>query len=126
MKTNLSFVLSALLAAPAIVSGAEKRALPQGSDVPGRPQAGLVGPPGGAAGFERVLTEEQRRKLREYNQANGEKSRASQMETMKLRRELQEAVMNGKANEAAIKEKTEAIAKLEAEVLAARMNAMAK
>jgi Spy/CpxP family protein refolding chaperone len=73
-----------------------------------------------------VLTEEQRRKLREYMQAGGEKLRASQQEVMKLRSELQDSVLNGKADESAIKQKSEQIAKLEAELLSARMSAMAK
>jgi Spy/CpxP family protein refolding chaperone len=45
---------------------------------------------------------------------------------MALRRELQEAVVSGKADDSFIKQKSEAIAKLEAEILAARMSAMAK
>jgi Spy/CpxP family protein refolding chaperone len=45
---------------------------------------------------------------------------------MRLRRELQEAVLGGKATSSFIKEKTEAIAKLDAEQLRARMTALSK
>jgi len=99
---------------------------PAAPDTPNRPQTGMAGPAVGMGAFDRVLTDEQRQKLREYTQASSEKSRATQMESLKLRRELQESVMNGDATEAAIKQKSEAIAKLDAEVLAARMSAMAK
>ena len=75
---------------------------------------------------EQVLTDEQRQKLREYTQANAETLRSDQKEAVKLRRELQEAVLSGKADEAAIRQKSEAIARLEGEVLAARMAALAR
>jgi Spy/CpxP family protein refolding chaperone len=97
-----------------------------GGRVEGRPPAGLGGALAGGGGFERVLTDEQRQQLREHTQASSVKTRASQQESLKLRRELQESVMAGTASEATIKEKTETIAKLESEVLAARMTAMSK
>ena len=99
---------------------------PAGGDAPRRPQTGMAAPAMGMGAFDRVLTDEQRQKLREYTQASSEKLRATQMESLKLRRELQESVMNGEATETVIKEKSEAIAKLDAEVLAGRMSAMAK
>jgi Spy/CpxP family protein refolding chaperone len=83
--------------------------------------------PGAAVGaFEQILTDEQRREFREQMRASAGKTHSSQQELAKLRHELQEGVFNGKATEEFIKAKTEAIAKLDAEVLAARMNAMAK
>jgi Spy/CpxP family protein refolding chaperone len=87
--------------------------------------AGIAGPQGGVAAFERVLTPEQRQKLREATQANAGQIRASQEEALKLRRELQDAVLNGQAGEGMIESKSQAIAKLEAEALAARMKALA-
>ncbi len=79
-----------------------------------------------AGAFEQVLTDEQRQAFREQMRASAGKMQSSQQESAKLRRELQEAVFSGKATEEFIKAKAEAIAKLDAEVLAARMNAMAK
>ena len=87
-----------------------------------RPRAAAAG----AGAFEQVLTDEQRQTFREQMRASAGKMQSSQQESVKLRRELQEAVFSGKATEEFIKAKAEAIAKLDAEVLAARMNAMAK
>ncbi len=86
----------------------------------------LRGEAGGFPGLERVLTDEQRETLREHMQAGGKALRAAQQELMQLRSELNEAVLAGKATAAVIKEKTEAIAKLDAEQLRARMTALSK
>jgi Spy/CpxP family protein refolding chaperone len=59
-------------------------------------------------------------------QADAKTLRANQQESAKLRRELREAVLSGSADEAAIRQKSEAIAKLDGELLAARMAALAK
>lgn len=91
-----------------------------------RAQAGVAGPQGGVAAFERVLTDDQRRQLREAMQAQGGKMRSNQQQAAALRRELQDAVLKGEADEGAIRGKAEAIAKLEAETLTMRMTAMAK
>ena len=122
MKVKL---LLLLLATPLIAgdSGVPARGGAAGVN---RPQAGLGGPAFGMGAFDRVLTEEQRQKLREYTQPGADKMRASQLEAFKLRRELQESVLAGEADEAAIRQKAEAIARIETEVLAARMSALAK
>ena len=86
----------------------------------------LRGEAGGLPGLERVLTDEQRETLREHMQAGGKALRAAQQELVQLRRELNEAVLAGQATAAMIKEKTEAIAKLDAEQLRARMTARAQ
>lgn len=114
-----------LLATPLIAadSGAPAR-----RDVAGmnRPQASPGGPAVGMGALGQVLTEEQRRMLREYAQAGSEKARTLQVEAFRLRRELQESVLAGEADEAAIRQKSEAIARLETEALAARMSALAR
>jgi len=124
MKPKILLFASLLLTSQLIA--AEAKPARRAANAPKRPQAGLAAPPGDAGKFERVLNDEQRQKLREYIQANGEKLRARRQETVKLRRELQDAVISGQADEAAIKEKSEAIARLEGEMLSARMNALAK
>jgi Spy/CpxP family protein refolding chaperone len=123
MKVKVLLFASALLTTQWLAA-ADAPARP--TDGAARAQAGFGGPLSSLGGFERILTDEQRQKLREYTQANGEKSRASQQQAIQLRRELQESVLSGNASEASIKEKSEAISKLEADVLAARMTAMSK
>jgi Spy/CpxP family protein refolding chaperone len=115
----------AIVASPLLAADAEKP-VRRSAKALDRSQAGIAGPQGGVAAFERVLTEEQRQKLREATQANAEKIRGNQQAAIKLRRDLQEATLAGQANETEIKQKAEAIAKLEAEALAARMNAIAQ
>jgi Spy/CpxP family protein refolding chaperone len=125
MKTEILLIASMLLALP-LVAADDARPAQRPAEATRRAPGGLSSPISGVSSFEQVLTEPQRQKLREYTQANAGKARASQQEAIKMRRELQDAVLNGNAGEAAIKEKTEAIAKLEAEAFAARLNAMAK
>lgn len=48
------------------------------------------------------------------------------MEAIQLRRELQESVLAGEADDVAIRQKSEAIARLETEALAVRMSALAR
>jgi Spy/CpxP family protein refolding chaperone len=119
------FLVLAIGASPMLAADAEKPAR-RSAKALARTQTGVAGPQGGVAAFERVLTDEQRKKLREATRANTGKIRGNQQEVLKLRRELQEAALAGQANEAEIKEKAEAISKLEAETLAARMNAIAQ
>ena len=123
MKMNILLLSCLLLAARS--SSAADAAKPARAERKAAKQE-LPGAAAGLGGFEQVLTDEQRQKLREHMQANGEKLRASQREMIEARRELLEAVVNGKADEAFIKEKSEAIAKSEAEALRSRMNALAK
>ena len=78
------------------------------------------------SGFEQVLTDEQRKQVREFMLGQGVDFRENIQELAQLRRELQEAALNGKADEKFIKEKTEAIAKLDAEQLRVRTLALAK
>jgi Spy/CpxP family protein refolding chaperone len=125
MTTTILLLAAALLALP-LVAADDDKAPRRPNDGARRTQAGFGGPLSSTVSFEQVLTPEQRQKLREYTQANGEKARASQQQAVQMRRELQEAVLSGQASEATIKEKTESIAKLESEVFAARLNAMAK
>jgi len=125
MKAKTILLVSVLCAAP-LFAADEQQPPRRPVDGPARAQAGFGGPLSSLGAFERVLTDEQRQKLREYTRENSEKARVSQQEAMKMRRELQESVLGGQADEAAIKQKSEAIAKLEAEVFAARLYAMAK
>ena len=87
---------------------------------------GLAQGGNGPAAFERVLTEEQRQKLRESMQEQGGDFRQNAQKVAQLRRELNEAVFAGKADEKLIKEKTDQIAKFDAEQLGARMTALSK
>jgi Spy/CpxP family protein refolding chaperone len=121
--TTLLFLVGLVAATPLFAADSEKPGRPAKSAA--RLPAGIAGPQGGAAAFERVLTPEQRQKLREANQARTGKIRAGQEEALKLRRELQEAVLNGQASEEVIQSRTAAIARIEAEGLAARMSALA-
>jgi len=91
-----------------------------------RPAAAAAGAGGVPAALDRVLTDEQRETLRGYLKAGARELRAGQQELMKLRQELQEAVLAAQASTAFIKEKTEAIARLDAEQLRARMTALSK
>ena len=126
MKTKTAGLVVALMCFRLMAADEAAPARRPAAEGLNRPQARLGAGPGGAGNFEQVLTDGQRQKLREYMQADAAKLRASQQELMRLRRELQEAVMTGKAEEAVIRQKTEAIGKLEGEVLALRMNALAK
>ncbi len=78
------------------------------------------------AGFEQVLTDEQRKQVREFMREHGSDFRESIQKLAQLRGELQEMALSGKADEKIIKEKTDAIAKLESEQLRVRTLALAK
>ena len=80
----------------------------------------------GPAAFEQVLTDEQRKQVRELMLGQGSDFRENVQKLAQLRRDLQEAAFDGTADEKFIKEKTEAIAKLEAEQLRVRTLALAK
>lgn len=80
----------------------------------------------GPVAFEQVLTDEQRQQVREFMLGQGTGFRENIQKLAELRRELQEAALNGKADEKFIKEKAEAIAKLDAEQLRVRTLALAK
>ena len=112
-----------LLATPLIAADSSAPARRAAAGV-NRPQAGLGGL--GMGAFGQVLTEEQRQKLREYLQSGSGKARTSQVEAIQLRRELQESVLAGEADDVAIRQKSEAIARLETEALAVRMSALAR
>src|SRR4051812_36741777 len=109
MKALSVLFLSLVLTVELMAANNAKPARRVPADGANRPRAGAAA---GAGGFEQVLTDEQRKEFREQMQANGAKTRASQQESVKLRRELQEAVVNGKADGAFIKAQAEAIAKL--------------
>src|SRR5688572_11566278 len=99
MKTKLLLLALVFLTVRLAAADAEK---PGRRATAGRPavKRELPRAAAGIGGFEQVLTDEQRQKLREYTRASGEKLRASQQEAMKARRELQEAVLNGEVDEA--------------------------
>ena len=80
----LSLVLL-VAAAPLMAADAEKP-VRRSAKALARSPAGVAGPQGGVAAFERVLTDEQRRKLRDTMQENGAKTRANQQEAIKLPR----------------------------------------
>jgi len=80
----------------------------------------------GLSSFEQVLNDEQRKQVREFMQQQGADFRENVLKLAELRRELQEAAFSGKADEKFVKEKTEAIAKLDAEQLRVRTLALAK
>ena len=125
MKIKTLLFASVLMALP-LWAADEKSATQPPSDGPARATGRMGAPLSNLAAFEGVLTPEQKQKLREYNQANGKKSQASQQQALQMRRDLQNAVLSGQADEAAIKEKTAAIAKLEGEAFAGRLLAMAE
>lgn len=80
----------------------------------------------GTGGVERVLTDEQRKQLRDFVEEQAPDFRENVQKLAQLRLELQEAALNGKADEKLIREKTDAVAKLDAEQLRARTLALAK
>lgn len=80
----------------------------------------------GSAAFVQVLTDEQRKQVREFMQEQEPDFRENVLKLAQLRRELQEVALNGKADEKFIKEKAGAIAKLDAEQLCVRTLALAK
>jgi Spy/CpxP family protein refolding chaperone len=111
-------IILAMVAAMQISAADAKKALR-------RAAAGGAGANGPGA-FEQVLTDEQRTQVRQFMQEQSAEFRDNIQELAQLRRELQEAALNGKADEKFIKEKTEAIAKLEAKQLRVRTLALAK
>lgn len=124
MKVRFLLLILIVATTQLVAADAEKRARRAASGKAAAKQQSS-GPASGMA-FEQILTEEQRHKVREYLQGQAEALRENRQEATRLRRELQEAVLNGKADEAAIRQRTEAIAKLEAEALTARMAALSK
>src|SRR5436190_9919857 len=125
MKIKTLLFASILMALP-LMAADEKTATPPPSDGPARATGRMGAPLSNLAAFEGLLTPEQKQKLREYNQANGKKSQMSQQQALQMRRDLQNAVLSGQADEATIKEKTTAIAKLEGEAFAGRLLGMAE
>ena len=116
MKIKLPLFGILLLAASLTAADAEKPARRPANAGGGiRQLAGGAGPGGPGGGIERVLTDEQRQKLREAMQEQGGDFRENMQQLAELRRELNEAVLDGKADAKFIKEKTDAIAKLDAE-----------
>ena len=117
MSLKLIALVMSALAVP-LIAADEKKPLRRAAAA----NAGLSG----LASFEQVLTEEQRRQMREFIQQQGPDFRENFRQLAELRRELQEAALSGQVDEKLIKEKTEAIAKLEAEQLRVRTLALAK
>ena len=128
MKASLIIPLCSLLAAALMAADPEKPGRrPAAAGAARALRAGQAGAgAGGPLALERVLTDEQRESLREYMKEGGKELREGQQALMKLRRELQEAVLGARANASFIMEKTEAIANLDAEQLRARMTALSK
>ena len=123
MKSKFIFLIATILACRLCAADAEKP-LRRPANAGGGP--GLAQGGNGPMGFERVLTDEQRQKLREAMQEQGGDFRQNMQKVAQLRRELNEAVFTGKADEKMIKEKTDEIAKLDAEQLKVRMMALSK
>ena len=92
MNLTPLFLALAVAASPLLAADPEKP-VRRSTKALDRSQAGIAGPQGGVAAFERVLTEEQRQKLREATQANAETIRGNQQAAIKLRRDLQEATL---------------------------------
>lgn len=93
---------------------------------PRRLAAAAAASASGAGGIERMLTDEQRKQLRDFIEEQAPDFRENMQKLAQLRLELQEAALNGKADEKLIQEKTDAIAKLDAGQLRARTLALAK
>lgn len=125
MKSSFVIFTAAVLACQLHAADAEKPERPAGAEAARRPAA-AGGAAGGQVAFERVLTEEQRQQMREFIQAQGAPVRENQQKAVQLRRELQEAAFNGKADAKFIKDKTDEIARLESEQLRVRTMALAK
>lgn len=82
-----------------------------------------------AAGFERiynVLTEEQRASLRDAMQSQREKLRDAEEKLRDARRQIFEAALLDKFDEAAVRDKATAAAKLEAEMMVVRAKAFSQ
>ncbi len=129
MKSRFLLFSIALLAGQLSAADAEKpvrRPGVGGAQRPALRQAGQPGQAGGPAVFERVLTDEQRQKMREFMQEQGGDFRENMQKLAQLRRELNEAVFSGTADEKFIQEKTDAMAKLDAEQMRVRMMALTK
>lgn len=80
-------------------------------------------------GFERVLsvlTEEQRASMREAMAADREKIRELELKIRESRKELFELGLREKFDEAAVREKAAAVAKLDAEMTVLRVKAISK
>ena len=118
MKAKLIAILAVTLAVPLSAADAEKKAQRRAAAEAVRGKAPAM--------FEQVLTDEQRQQVREFMAGQGTDFRENVQKLAQLRRELHEAALNGKADEKFIKEKTEAIAKLDAEQLRVRTLALAK
>jgi Spy/CpxP family protein refolding chaperone len=118
MTAKLITILALALAVPLSAADAAKKAQRRTA----AEEAGGKAP----ATFEQVLNDEQRRQVREFMMGQGTEFRENIQKLAQLRRELQEAALNGQADEKFIKEKTEAIAKLDAEQLRVRTLALAK
>lgn len=125
MKIRLTVFSVAVLAIHLSAADAEKPARRTDAETAKRP-ALAGGAAGGPVAFERVLTDDQRKQMREVIQAQGASLRENQQQAVQLRRELQEAAFNGKADAKFIKEKTDEIARLESEQLRVRTLALAK
>lgn len=121
MKSSFVIFTVAVLAIQLHAADAEKPGRPANAEAARRPAVA-----GGAVAFERVLTEEQRQQMREFIQAQGAPVRENQQKAVQLRRELQEAAFNGKADAKFIKDKTDEIARLDSEQLRVRTMALAK
>jgi Spy/CpxP family protein refolding chaperone len=92
-----------------------------------RPLAGIA--QRGGLGFERlmgVLTEEQRASMREAMQADREKIRDLEQKIRESRRELFELGLREKFDEAAVREKASAAAKLDTEMTVLRVKAVSQ
>ena len=125
MKSKVILLVATILVCR-LHAADETKPLRRPADAAIRPGLAQGGAGNGLVTFERVLTDEQRQKMRELMQEKGGDLRQNAQRVVQLRRELNEAVFAGKADEKLIKEKADEIAKLDAEQLRARMTALSK
>ena len=132
MKNPCCFptILTATFMAAAIVIEASAQSQNQDTEkAPERRQFGMGAAGRFSAGFERVLsvlTEEQRASMREAMAADRGQVRDLDLKIRQARRELFELGLKEKFDEAAVRKKATAAAKLEAEMTVLRVKALSR
>jgi Spy/CpxP family protein refolding chaperone len=123
-------ILTATFVAASIVIETSAQSQNQNSEkAPERRQFGMGAAGRFSAGFERVLsvlTEEQRASMREAMAADREQVRDLDLRIRQARREMFELGLKEKFDEAAVREKATAAAKLDAEMTVLRVKALSR